>query len=44
MINTQQIDTLSLAYNTDHAPLKLSEYGRHVQFMVDHLRTMEDRD
>mgnify|MGYP000845984320 FL=1 len=44
MINTQQIDTLSLAYNTDHAPLKLSEYGRHVQFMVDHLQTMEDRD
>lgn len=44
MIDTRNIDTLSLSYNTDRAPLKLSEYGRHVQAMVDHLLTLEDRD
>jgi hypothetical protein len=43
MMNTQHIDALSLTYNTDRTPLKLSEYGRHIQSMVDHVLTMEDR-
>jgi hypothetical protein len=43
MMNTQHIDALSLTYNTDRTPLKLSEYGRHIQSMVDHVLTLEDR-
>lgn len=33
-----------LNYNTRRAPLKLPEYGRNIQQMVDHCRTIEDRD
>lgn len=33
-----------LFYNTERKSLKLPEYGRNVQKMVDYLRTIEDRD
>jgi hypothetical protein len=31
-------------YNTSRKKLILPEYGRHIQKMVDHLKTIEDRD
>ena len=31
-------------YNTGRESLKLPEYGRHIQTMVDHLKTIEDRE
>jgi len=31
-------------YNTTRKKLILPEYGRHIQKMVDHLKTIEDRD
>lgn len=33
-----------LRYNTQKAPLKLSEYGRNIQNMVDHCLSIEDRE
>ena len=33
-----------LFYNTERKSLKLPEYGRNVQKMVDYLRTIEDRE
>ena len=33
-----------LLYNTERKSLKLPEYGRNVQKMVEYLRTIEDRD
>jgi hypothetical protein len=34
----------TLEYNTQQAELRLSEYGRNVQEMVEHLLTIEDRE
>lgn len=34
----------SLEYNTQRAHLKLREYGRNVQNLVAHLKTIEDKD
>ena len=31
-------------YNTSRKKLTLPEYGRHIQKMVDHLKTIEDRE
>ena len=31
-------------YNTQRKRMALPEYGRNVQKMVDHIRTIEDRD
>ena len=31
-------------YNTTREPLKLPEYGRNIQRMVDYMKTIEDRD
>ena len=31
-------------YNTNRPRLKLPEFGRHIQQMVDYCRTIEDRD
>ncbi|MDE6145025.1 MAG: DUF4290 domain-containing protein, partial [Muribaculaceae bacterium] len=28
-----------LQYNTKQTPLRMPEYGRHIQHMVDHCRT-----
>lgn len=33
-----------LPYNTDSKPIKLREYGRNVQNMVDYCMTLEDRE
>lgn len=33
-----------LTYNTQLQPLRLPEYGRNIQQMVDHCLTIEDRD
>lgn len=31
-------------YNTTREPLKMPEYGRHIQDMVNHLKTIPDRE
>ena len=31
-------------YNTQRKKLRLPEYGRHIQQMVDHIASIEDRD
>lgn len=36
--------TTKFEYNTGRRALKLPEYGRNVQKMVDYLKTIEDRD
>ena len=33
-----------LTYNTNQKPLRMPEYGRNIQQMVDHCLTIEDRD
>ncbi|GAA4342294.1 DUF4290 domain-containing protein [Flaviaesturariibacter amylovorans] len=33
-----------MEYNTGRVPLIIREYGRHIQKMVDHLLTIEDRE
>ncbi|MDE6536056.1 MAG: DUF4290 domain-containing protein [Muribaculaceae bacterium] len=33
-----------LQYNTKQEPLRMPEYGRHIQQMVDHCMTIDDRD
>lgn len=33
-----------LQYNTKQSPLPMPEYGRHIQQMVDHCMTIDDRD
>lgn len=33
-----------LQYNTKQEPLRMPEYGRHIQQMVDHCLTIDDRD
>lgn len=34
----------SLEYNSERVPLRISEYGRHIQKMVDHCKTIEDKE
>ena len=38
------METSSLEYNTQRSHLKLREYGRNVQNLVAHLRTIEDKE
>ncbi|RYD87392.1 MAG: DUF4290 domain-containing protein, partial [Sphingobacteriales bacterium] len=33
-----------MEYNTGRVPLIIREYGRHIQKMVDHILTIEDRE
>ena len=33
-----------LEYNSERSHLIIPEYGRHIQKMVDHIKTVEDRD
>ncbi|MDE5812591.1 MAG: DUF4290 domain-containing protein, partial [Muribaculaceae bacterium] len=33
-----------LTYNTQQKALKLPEYGRNIQQMIDHCLSIEDRD
>ncbi|MBR5104367.1 MAG: DUF4290 domain-containing protein [Bacteroidales bacterium] len=42
-MDTNEIDTCKLLYNTERVKLYIPEYGRNVQKMVDYLKTIEDR-
>jgi len=42
-METKEIDTCKLLYNTERVRLFIPEYGRNVQKMVDYLKTIEDR-
>lgn len=42
-METKEIDTCKLLYNTERVKLYIPEYGRNVQKMVDYLKTIEDR-
>jgi len=42
-METSNITTLSLDYNTDRSPMVLGEYGRQVQTMVEFCLTIEDK-
>ena len=41
-METKEIDTCKLLYNTERVKLYIPEYGRNVQKMVDYLKTIED--
>ena len=43
-METNEIDTCKLLYNTERVKLYIPEYGRNVHKMVDYLKTIEDRD
>ena len=43
-METNDIDTCKLLYNTERVKLFVPEYGRNVQKMVEYLKTIEDRD
>ncbi|MBO4466102.1 MAG: DUF4290 domain-containing protein [Bacteroidales bacterium] len=38
------MDSITLEYNTQREPLKMSEYGRNILKMVEQLREIPDRD
>lgn len=38
------MDSITLEYNTQREPLRLSEYGRNILKMVEHLREIPDRE
>lgn len=42
-METKEIDTCKLLYNTERVKLYIPEYGRNVQKMVDYLKTIDDR-
>ena len=42
-METNEMDTYKLLYNTERVKLYIPEYGRNVQKMVDYLKTIEDR-
>lgn len=35
---------MNMEYNSRREPLKISEYGRHVQTMIEHALTIEDKE
>lgn len=43
-METNDIDTCKLLYNTERVKLFVPEYGRNVQKMVEYLKTIEDRE
>ncbi|MDE7402609.1 MAG: DUF4290 domain-containing protein [Muribaculaceae bacterium] len=44
-MESSEINNLNvLPYNTDMEPVLLPEYGRHIQKLVDHCVTIEDRE
>lgn len=43
-MDTNEIDTCKLLYNTERVRLYIPEYGRNVQKMVEYLKTIEDRE
>jgi len=38
------MQTASLEYNTEREHLVIPEYGRHIQKMVNHAMTIEDKE
>ena len=38
------IDRLDIEYNSNRELLIISEYGRHVQKLLNHSKTIEDRE
>lgn len=42
-METNEVDTCKLLYNTERVRLYIPEYGRNVQKMVGYLKTIEDR-
>lgn len=42
-METNEIDTCKLLYNTERVRLYIPEYGRNVQKMVEYIKTIEDR-
>jgi len=44
MMDTSNIAALSLDYNTDREQLRMPEYGRQVQSMIEYCLTLPDRD
>lgn len=44
IMDTNQIDTCKLLYNTERVRLYIPEYGRNVQKMVEYIKTIEDRE
>ena len=42
-METNEVDTYKLLYNTERVRLYIPEYGRNVQKMVEYLKTIEDR-
>ena len=44
MMDTSNIAALSLDYNTDREQLRMPEYGRHMQSMIEYCLTLPDRD
>lgn len=43
-METNEIDTCKLLYNTERVRLYIPEYGRNVQKMVEYIKTIEDRE
>lgn len=43
-MESKDINTCKLLYNTERVRLYIPEYGRNVQKMVDYLKTIEDRE
>ena len=43
-METKEIDTCKLLYNTERVRLYIPDYGRNVQKMVEYLKTIEDRE
>lgn len=43
-MESNEVDTCKLLYNTERVRLYIPEYGRNVQKMVDYLKTIEDRE
>ena len=42
-METNELDTYKLLYNTERVRLYIPEYGRNVQKMVEYIKTIEDR-
>ena len=42
-METNEVDTCKLLYNTERVRLYIPEYGRNVQKMVEYIKTIEDR-
>ena len=43
-METNEMDTYKLLYNTERVKLYIPEYGRNVQKMVEYVKSIPDRD